>query len=353
MLVLSIMLLAVTVSAQTPGVPQGGGACITEEDCSLGGLCVSSRCVCDAWFTGPSCALLNLVAQDGPRHGTCGDAFASYYSWGGRMLPPTPGDSGLHHAYISFMCQHKTLGSWTTASASAHFVSDTLAGEYRWSPEQCSAAGVCVPSVIPWSHNTVAVTDARFPSDAAVQIWHVGDGVVPASVWSPCWNASEAGPHARVEADGPPAAFFSEGSAFTLAAAASPGNTAYVTVAPTPDGPWTRALDNQGVAINFTGSWTGALAGNPAPLVMPDGSINLYFTAVPCPPNSGAKASNCIAVATSRNGFEGPFEMNAAPHPITYPESEDPSVFRDPRGNYHLLTVRGSLHARNPSCTRL
>jgi hypothetical protein len=30
--------------------------------------------------------------------------------------------------------------------------------------------------------------------------------------------------------------------------------------------------------------------------------------------------------------------MNAAKAPITYPESEDPSVFRDPRGNYHLLT---------------
>lgn len=81
------------------------------------------------------------------------------------------------------------------------------------------------------------------------------------------------------------------------------------------------------VAINFTGAWTQALAGNPAPLVMPDGSINLYFTAVPCPPNSGALASNCIAVAKAKN-WEGPFEMNAAKHPITYPESEDPSVFR-------------------------
>ena len=127
---------------------------------------------------------------------------------------------------------------------------------------------------------------------------------------------------------------------------ANPGNTAYVTSAPTPSGPWTRSLNNSGVPINFTGSWTNALAGNPAPLVMPDGSINLYFTATPCPPNSGAKASNCIAVATSTSGYEGPFEMNAASHPITYPESEDPSVFIDKRGHYHLLTNVNTCHAR-------
>jgi len=79
---------------------------------------------------------------------------------------------------------------------------------------------------------------------------------------------------------------------------------------------------------------------------MPDGSVNLYFTATPCPPNSGALASNCIAVATSNEGWSGPFQMNAAPHPITYPESEDPSVFRDPRGNYHLLTNVNTCHQR-------
>ena len=38
--------------------------------------------------------------------------------------------------------------------------------------------------------------------------------------------------------------------------------------------------------------------------------------------------------------------MNAAPHPITYPESEDPSVFIDPRGNYHMLTNVNTCHRR-------
>ena len=42
--------------------------------------------------------------------------------------------------------------------------------------------------------------------------------------------------------------------------------------------------------------------------------------------------------ATSPTGWDGTFQMNAAKRPLTYPESEDPSVFRDVRGNYHMLT---------------
>ena len=38
--------------------------------------------------------------------------------------------------------------------------------------------------------------------------------------------------------------------------------------------------------------------------------------------------------------------MRAASRPITYPESEDPSVWRDPRGNFHLLTNVNTFHAR-------
>ena len=262
----------------------------------------------------------------------------SYHSWGGRPIF-TPSD-GKWHASLSFLCRHAGLGQWTTVSASGHFVADSPDGAYTWGPEQCTPAGICTPSVIPWSHNTVFLENpAEASSGARFQIWHVGDGVAPAADWDPCFNASEVGAQhslARLAPQHQPPALRQP----------SPGNAAYVTYANSPAGPWTRGLGNGQVPINFTGSWTSALAGNPAPLVMPDGSVNLYFTAVPCPPNSGAKAANCIAVATSTSGFAGPFEMRAARHPITYPESEDPSVFRDKRGNYHLLTNVNTCHAR-------
>lgn len=316
------------VQAQLPGFPHGGGACTTEDDCSLGGTCTNSQCVCDVWFTGPTCAYLNLQPPKDTEQGTCGAGFNSYYSWGGRTVEV----DNQYHAYVSFMCKHNSLSQWTTASSSAHFVASSPVGPYTWSPEQCDTEGVCIPTVIPWSHNTVVVESGESPQ---YQIWHIGDGVVPSDVWSPCFNKSE------VPSERPPAP--EEEAVAPLGD--SPGNTAYVTASDSPNGPWVREFNNSGVSINFTGSWTTQLAGNPAPFVMPDGSVRLYFTATPCPPQSGALAPNCIAVATA-DSWAGPFTMNAAPTPITYPESEDPSVFRDPRGNFHLLTNVNTYHAR-------
>jgi hypothetical protein len=341
---LGLLLLAASSSAQSPNHPHGGGACSDDWDCSLGGLCNStSQCACDPWFTGPSCALLNLQAPTTSSAGTCGPLYedARYFSWGGRSLL---GQDGRYHSFISFMCNHKDLGSWTTASSSAHLVADSPAGEFTWSPEQCNAQGVCIPALIPWSHNTVVLQNAPGVSPKLL-IYHVGDGIVPESVWSPCYEKPAGRGSSKSSSEAAPAP---EPLQLHPALAPNPGNTAYVATADAPEGPWTRALNNSGVFINFTGSWTSALAGNPAPLIMPDGSVNLYFTATPCPPNSGALASNCIAVATGAS-WDGPFSMNEQQHPITYPESEDPSVFRDPRGNFHLLTNVNTCHARCPA----
>jgi hypothetical protein len=338
---LAFAALASLAAAQTPGVPHGGARCDPAQknwDCSLGGVCNASLvCECDAMFTGPSCALLNLQAPADDQAGTCGHSFDGYHSWGGR--PILSAQDNKWHASLSFLCRHAGLGQWTTVSSSAHFVADDPAGALEWGAEQC-AGGVCEPSVIPWSHNTVFMENgAEAARGARYQIWHIGDGVAPPADWLPCFNFSEVGAgFSRADAAAP--------APRAPPRAPSPGNAAYVAISNSPAGPWVRALDNGQVPINFTGAWTGALAGNPAPLLMPDGSVNLYFTAVPCPPNSGAKAANCIAVATSTNGFAGPFEMRAAKHPITYPESEDPSVFRDKRGNYHLLTNVNTCHAR-------
>lgn len=64
LILLSLVALA---CSQAPGIPQGGGACATDWDCSLGGVCNAQKCQCDPWFTGSSCNFLNLapaVSQD-------------------------------------------------------------------------------------------------------------------------------------------------------------------------------------------------------------------------------------------------------------------------------------------------
>jgi hypothetical protein len=105
-LLLALALLAAVVQAQLPGFPHGGGACTTEvrtlllgafwekgagrkvgpgcvvvllyeprlslslqDDCSLGGTCTNSQCVCDIWFTGPTCAYLNLQPPEDTEQG--------------------------------------------------------------------------------------------------------------------------------------------------------------------------------------------------------------------------------------------------------------------------------------------
>jgi hypothetical protein len=79
--------------------------------------------------------------------------------------------SSTNPLLCSFMCNHKNLGAWTTDSSSAHFISKTPTGRYEWSPEQCDAAGICVPTVIPWSHNTVPIMDVHADPSARWQVW--------------------------------------------------------------------------------------------------------------------------------------------------------------------------------------
>lgn len=344
--------MALPSAGQRPAseVPHGGGDCATDWDCSLGGTCDASKCNCDIWFTGPQCDLLNLQAPPDDQLGLCHHGFDSYYSWGGRALPQAvtskPAVLGApektqYHLYASFMCNHNTLRNWTTVSSSGHFVSDSPVGPFQFSPEQCEN-GVCTPTVIPWSHNTVANfnTSATLGADDAWQIWHIGDGVVNASVFSPCFSKTQVGTEVDVSVEA--ASLDDMDNLRNLTAS----NEVFISYSSTPNGPWTRARGNKPLPIEFdaAGSWPQG-ATNPSPLEMPDGSVHLYFTNAdndhPC-----GLVSNCIGVAVSKNGWEGPFEPKS--HHLTNLESEDAHVFRDPRGNYHMLTNVNTCHRRCP-----
>jgi hypothetical protein len=248
------------------------------------------------------------------------------------------------------MCGHKSLSSWTTRSSSAHFIASNATGPFVFSPEQCKGA-VCEPALPPWSHNTVALAETSGgkglpPAAEMHQIWHVGDAILNASVWAPCFNSSEVPTHHTP----PPLTSAKAGPTFTGTPINSE-NGAYVSYAGSPSGPWSRFVDgenNSYIPIQYEGSWTSTLAGNPSPMRDPStGDWKLYFTATPCRDGGGALYTNCIASATSKTGWRGPFTMAGTDaRPITYIESEDPSVFIDHRGTYHLLTNVNTGHAR-------
>jgi hypothetical protein len=187
-------------------------------------------------------------------------------------------------------------------------------------------------------HNTNAK-----PSEAW-QIWHIGDGIVNKSKFSPCFNKSEIGAFDLVNSADAAAAGANSGNFQTKA---DPGAEVFISSAATPSGPWTRAFQNAPLNIQFgkSGAWPQE-ATNPSPLMLPNGSIRLYFTAGDKKNPCGIGGGNCIGVAQSDTGWEGPFIPYA--HHLTTIESEDAHVFIDPRGNFHLLTNINTAHARCP-----
>jgi hypothetical protein len=312
-----LALLALRAAAQAPDVPHGGGPCTTEWDCSLGGTCASSQCSCDIWFTGLQCAQLNLQPAD---PAACGLVAPGYLSWGGHSLRDA---SGTYHLLASFLCNHATLSEWTTKSSIAHATSRNPTGPYAI-PEGLDRQ-LALP---PWSHGAYVVQD---PPTGEYLLWHLGNASVDPSTWAPCYNSSE-GAH-------PPAL-----PAPAAGGVLEPGGRqAFVERAPTLAGPWTPFNNNTGVAVDLTDSWS-TLVDNPAPFIFPNGTTLLYFKGKPCPPNWGALAPMCIGVARAAT-WQGPFTALFS-QPITKPEGEDPAVWRDPRGRFHLFSNVGTWHAR-------
>ena len=296
---------AFTARAQTPGHPHGGGVCSDDWGCSLGGVCTASACACDVWFTGPTCALLNLV----PGEANDGLQMPTYHSWGGRTLGADA--EGTYHGYFSFICDHALLVEYNNKSAMVHATAKRSQGPYT------------VVDLVeqPFSHNTYVIQD---PLTKELLIFHLGNGTNPPSVWSPCFvlDDSDAAPKVAPELFAPAESLPGQGEVFVESSASV-------------SGPWSRFNNNSGVYINWTGSWTHSVAGNPAPFIFENGTTLLYFTAVNCPDNWGAKAANCIGVAVA-DSWRGPYQALFTT-PVTAPESEDPTVFRDPRGNFHMV----------------
>lgn len=207
------------VSAQLPNFAHGGGNCASDWECSLGGMCVANSCACDPWWTGPTCSYLNL--QPAASLTSQGLQAPSYYSWGGHTLKDGAGD---YHLFASFMCDHASLGSWTTKSSVAHAVSPSPIGPFSF--EEGLDKQLVVP---PWSHGAFITRD---PPSGQYLLWHLGNGMIDPKTWAPCYNSSQT--TAAPPADAPYAPL-----------RAPPGQKqAFIHTAPSLNGPWTPWNNN-------------------------------------------------------------------------------------------------------------
>ena len=320
------------IQSQIPNFPHGGGACSTEYDCSLGGICntATNTCICDSWTTGSNCNYLNFA----PATENNGLQIPNYHSWGGHALLNSTDNT--YHGYFSFLCNHATLGQWTTASSIWHAVSDSSpVGPFNLSDMVA----------IPWSHNAMI---SQVPNTNEYVLYQIGDAQDPPNDWYPCYNSSEISdtyiPSSSGKETTTPSTFTTPSSLANKIG----GYQFYVRSSSSFSGPWTPLNNNTPLTVDYSNSWlaNGNSGGNPAPYFFENGTVLLYISGNPCPPGWGniSPGNNCIGVLRA-DTWQGPYTVANA-LPVTHPESEDPFVFRDKRGNFHLLTNVNNDHTR-------
>ena len=358
----ALPLLRVAASGAPPqGLPpHGGGACATDWDCALGGTCAGSKCQCDAWFTGHNCTLLNLAPA---RHGngfdlsglsSGGDSFhgprwTGWSSWGGHAVRDDNSSGWV--GVFSLMARGCGLHDYHSNSESVIATAPEVDGPYTLvDPTNPDAPGnIAVPAP---SH----CTQVKQHPSGAYHLWHIFPGAAD--------NASspDAGPPelsctngTRLRAPPPPPP-----KPCPATGCIPPKNQQlFVHTAPTPRGPW--SAHGTPIHLETLNETTISQSSCSAPFYHPNGSVTLVVGGAACPQGWGGSGGahggggGCLWEFFAES-WQGPYRQVARPtgnagDPITHPENEDPAVFTDPRGNYHMLTNVNTGHRRCGSGT--
>ena len=136
-------------------------SCSNEFDCSLGGQCINSTCVCNPEWKGEDCGILNLMPTTNYK------AFyrATESSWGGSVVYSN--NDSKYHMFVADMYYNCTLVEWQTNSRIVHAVSDTPQGPYK----EASTNYITVPI---WGTNP---TVHQIPNQENLfVVYHIGFG---------------------------------------------------------------------------------------------------------------------------------------------------------------------------------
>ena len=309
--------------------------CATDWDCALNGECVAGACVCDApWVDGEggACAALDMlpaaITACGPAcafHGNttslAGDAVNSS-TWGARVLRAADG-SGFRMAVneYAFGCG---LNTWRSNSQIAWATAATPLGPFR-------KLGVAVPF---WATNpTVFAT----PS-GGLAIVTCGGGSVCAigAASTPSNNTPECNNGVQCPCVGPP-----PGRCHYVQPSANATNVFHVAedlASADTSFPWAPL---NVTLVNFTlGQWIPDLV-NPSPLVLANGTVLIMVHSAG---TGGGGPVILRSVAGGADGWRGPYEVMTTAQAKSWNGSvsgtEDPHMFQDRRGNFHVMYHR-------------
>jgi len=269
--------------------------CKTDEDCNLNGICspTSHACICDPGWIATDCGELDrrpTKRSDGYNRTAEGTS-----SWGSKIIHD-PKNPKLFHLFLAQFTDGCGLDYWSPYSRIIRAESTTgPAGPYS----------VGEQIVGTFAHNPTVIYS---PADEKYLLYYIGCSITP--------------PQQCTTVD------------FTC----GPGNTlnaeSGISVQSSPDLlNWT--FEGQVLSGDTNGTWDADTT-NPSPFALyspsdPTPAILLAYRGCPynCP---GSELMN-VAVAEH---FAGPYKRLHS-QPIFSEQNEDPFIWRDKRGNYHML----------------
>lgn len=285
------------ISALVACLATAAFACTTDDDCSLNGVCQQGTCLCDAGWIASDCSRLDF--RPATRNTGYNRTAEGISSWGAKIVQD-PSDSKVFHLFMAQFADNCSLDYWTPYSTVVRATSTAgPAGPYQFGAEIVGT----------FAHNPTVVWSE---ADGLYLLVHIG---CPRTVLDTCTSQ-----------------VFSCG----------PGNTengeSGISLWSSPDlQNW--AFHGQVMSGNVNGTWDADTT-NPSPF--PLWSSNNHTSEIlmayrGCVWNCGDGLEQ-IGVAVAAN-FTGPY-VRAHDYPVFPDDAEDPFVWRDKRGNFHML-----LHA--------
>ena len=266
--------------------------CTADSDCSLNGVCSKCVCKCDAGWKGSDCGILDLYPAS--RNSGYNHTADSVSSWGASIVRD-PNDTTTYHAFMSVFASYCPLKSWAPFSTIVHATSKTgPAGPYV-SPAQVVGMFAHNPTVV-WS-----------PYDKLYLMYHIGCEQPMPDVCGP-----------------------------TSFKCGTPDAQSGITVHSSPD---LETWKSQGRVFDGRSDenvWDRT-ATNPSawPLYTIDNHTQAMLLAYR---GNSLNATNFSSgnIAVSPTGYAGPYTriQKDSLMPVRF---EDPFLWKDKRGNYHML----------------
>lgn len=269
-------------------------ACSTDEDCSLNGLCTAqSQCVCDKGWVGQDCGVLNLAPATRHTGYNLTGSSPPTSSWGGKIIPD-PKDSTLHHLFAAEFTGNCGLDFWSPMSRIIRAESRSgPAGPYTFAQE-------IAPT---FAHNpTVEYSEA----EGQYLMYHIG---CPFPQPTTC--------------TAPPV---------TCAPGDSENGESGISLRTSKDLLTWTPHPGYVLGNGSAGAWDEDST-NPNPFILHNGTVVLFYRGC----HLNCKGAEVLGFATSGTSA-GPY-VRASPNSILPNNpTEDPFVWQDMRGNWHVLS---------------